>query len=299
VQPKTEEAWHEGILRVLVYIQHDLDAELTLESLAGVARFSPYHFHRIFRALVGETVMAHVRRLRLERAAGRLLGTDEPVVQIALEAGYETHEAFTRAFRTMFGISPSEFRRRGGPCHLESPAGVHYVPGGEPISYHPPERGDREMEVTVETREPTRVAFVRHIGPYAECGGAWEKLCVWAGPKGLLGPGATFVGVDHDDPKITPSDKIRYDASVVVGSAVRPEGEIGVQELAGGDYAVAIHRGPYTHLQKTYDAIFAGWLPKSGYRLRDLPALEFYLNSPDSTPPEDLRTRVCVPVEKE
>ena len=172
----------ERILRVLVHIQCNLDHELSLESLAGVACFSPFHFHRVFAALVGESVMAHIRRLRLERAAQRLLSTKATVLQIALDAGYETHEAFTRAFKVTLGKSPSAFRRQRGGIDLASPSGVHYASDGA-LSYNPMHYGGADMEVKIEEWEPRTVAFVRHIGPYNECGKAWDKLCTWAGPR--------------------------------------------------------------------------------------------------------------------
>ena len=98
------------MLRVLLHIQRNLDEETPLEDLARVAAFSPYHFHRIFRGMLGESVKEHIRRLRLERSAMRLKHSDTPVTMIAFEAGYESHEAFTRAFRSMRGMTPSQFR---------------------------------------------------------------------------------------------------------------------------------------------------------------------------------------------
>src|SRR5262245_60251655 len=123
----TEHAYKERILRVLVHIQEHLDEALPLEALARVACFSPHHFHRIFGAMVGESVKEHVRRLRLERAAYRLQFSDQPVTGIALDAGYETHESFIRAFRAMFGTSPSGFRKRQRD-QPPAPSGVHYLP---------------------------------------------------------------------------------------------------------------------------------------------------------------------------
>src|SRR5262249_47959911 len=108
----TEQAYKQRILRVLVHIQEHLDEDLPLEGLARIACFSPHHFHRLCGAMVGESVKEHVRRLRLERAAYRLQYGNQPVTGIAFDAGYETHESFTRAFRAMFGTSPSCFRRR-------------------------------------------------------------------------------------------------------------------------------------------------------------------------------------------
>ncbi len=294
-----ERHYHQRILQVLIYIQRHLSAEdLTLETLASVACFSPYHFHRIFRALVGESVMAHIRRLRLERAAFRLTITNMPVVHVAFEAGYKTHEAFTRAFRSVFGLSPSQFRHRGVTTSTESPSGVHYAPDSESLDYQPPATGEIEMEVRIEQRPACRVAFVRHTGPYDQCGGAWEKLMAWAGPKGLLGPQTACIGLSYDDPKITPADKIRYDACIGVADSITGEGEIGVQEIAGGDYAITTHAGPYDSLHQTYASFYGQWLPSSGYECQDMPPLEIYLNDPTSTPPAELRTDVCIPVRR-
>src|SRR5262245_7122707 len=101
----TEQTYRQRILKVQLFIQEHLDEELSLERLARVAHFSPYHFHRIFRGLVGEGVTEHVRRLRLESAAVALKTTERSIIQVALDAGYGTHEAFTRAFRQQFGVS--------------------------------------------------------------------------------------------------------------------------------------------------------------------------------------------------
>jgi len=106
MKPKTLESYTERLLTVLVHIQNHLDEELSLDELAAVAHFSPYHFHRIFRGMVGESVREHLRRLRLERAALRLKHGSEPVTSVAFDAGYESHEAFTRAFAALFGVSP-------------------------------------------------------------------------------------------------------------------------------------------------------------------------------------------------
>jgi AraC family transcriptional regulator len=100
------------MLRVLVHIQQNLDEPLPLDRLAALACLSPYHFHHVFTGMVGESLASHIRRLRLERAASRLKLTHVPLVQIALDAGFDSHEAFSRAFRSNFNSSPTEFRSR-------------------------------------------------------------------------------------------------------------------------------------------------------------------------------------------
>ena len=106
------QSYHARILKVMMHVQENLDQPLSLEQLAGIAHFSPYHFHRIFSAMVGESLMTHVRRLRLERAAHHLALTNRLVSDIARDANYENHESFTRAFQNHFGITPSVFREQ-------------------------------------------------------------------------------------------------------------------------------------------------------------------------------------------
>ncbi|MHC4942421.1 MAG: AraC family transcriptional regulator [Planctomycetota bacterium] len=286
------------MLRVLLHIQDNLDCDLSLDELAGVAHFSPYHFHRIFSGMLGESVKGHIRRLRLERAAGRLKRERTPVTQIAFEAGYEIHEAFTRAFKTMHGVSPSEFRaQKNITLPGKTPSGVHFQEGGGLSDFEIAFSGGEKMDVKIKKIEPIRVAFVRHIGPYDQCGSAWESLCTFMGPKGLIGPGAAFIGVCHDDPEVTPPEKIRYDACITVDDGFEPEGDVGVQILAGGDYAVTTHFGPYTELNETYAKLYGQWLPNHGKSLRSSPCFEFYLNDPESTDPEDLVTDIYAPLE--
>ena len=292
----TEQRYRERILQVLVFIQKNLDSELSLEEFARVAHFSPYHFHRVFRGIVGESLQEHLRRLRLERAATRLRRTDWSVIEIALEAGYETHEAFTRAFRALYDCSPSRFRLDKGVL-VKATASVHYREDGVIDSDFQLPMGGETMDVRIEHLEPMHVAFVRHVGPYNQVGTAWEKLCMRLGREGQLGAAARFIGVCYDDPEVTAPEKVRYDACVTVDDDFVAADEVGVQTLAGGEYAVVTHAGPYETLSQTYAKLFGQWLPHSGRELRSQPSLEFYLNDPESTDPADLLTDIYAPLE--
>ncbi len=294
MKESTEKLYAERLLRVLVFIQQHLDEEMPLEELARVAHFSPYHFHRIFRGMVGESLKEHIRRLRLERAAQRLKHTNRSVLEIALEAGFQTHEAFTRAFRALLGCSPSRFRCDNSAALTAG--GIHYQDNAD-VTTLPPISGDGAMDVKIEHLDPLRVAFVRHVGPYHEVGQAWETLCTQLGKEGLIGADSRFVGVCYDDPEVTAPEKIRYDACVTVDEEFEPQAEVGVQTLPGGAFAVVTHAGPYKRLGQTYADLFGRWLPGSGRELRSEPSLEFYLNDPESTDAEDLLTDIYAPLE--
>jgi AraC family transcriptional regulator len=274
-----------------LYIQRHLDEELGLDELASAAAFSRYHFHRIFKALAGESLHDYVRRLRLERAALKLKRADGPIIDIALGAGFETHESFTRAFKDMFKAHPSEYRaaHQAAP---DSPSGTHW---DDVSGYRPPNYGE-PLPVEVKTLPPFKIVFLRHVGPYSQVGATWGRLMSWAGRRGLLGPQVRMLGIVHDDPEVTPGDKVRYDAAVVVSRPVEPEGEFGVTEIPDGEYAVFTHRGPYESLGETYKRFFGDWLPKNGREVRDAEMFEEYLNSPMNTKPENLVTSIHVPM---
>lgn len=297
MRTRTQRDYEQRILRVLVHIQQHLDEPLDLEQLARLAAFSPYHFHRVFRGLVGEPLKEHVRRLRLERAACWLKLTAQPVTQIALEAGYEAHEAFTRAFAAHFGEPPSRYRESHRPLALPpSPSGVSFDPDGRIAGIQPIPTGGTKMDIRVEDVQPMRVAFMRHVGPYQEVGQTWQRLCGWAGPRGLFGPFTKMLGVCHDDPEVTPPEKLRYDACIVAGEHVQAEGDVGIQVIPGGQYAVATHHGPYERLGETYAALLGQWIPAHNREPLPSPPFEVYRNSPMNTPPEELVTDIYVPI---
>ena len=292
-----QEDYRRRVLRVLVHVQQHLDEELALERLADIAGFSPFHFHRIFSGMVGESVMAHVRRLRLERAAQELMHTEKPVIEVALDAGYETQESFTRAFHSAFNDPPGRFRRhRRAALRVPAPSNVHYHPASEAEGFAPLTTGLETMKVRIEHRPRTRVAFLRHVGPYHEVGETWGQLCGMAGPAGLMGPACRLFGLSYDDPSVTAPERLRYDAclSLAEGREVAPP--LAVQELPPGTFAVTVHEGPYEELSRTYEALFGIWLPQSDREPRPEPSMEVYLNDPRRSAPADLRTEIWIPV---
>jgi AraC family transcriptional regulator len=286
----TKASYQERILKVLLYIQKNLDRELSLAELAEVACFSPYHFHRVFRGMVGEPVAEYIRRLRLDWSANRLRLSERSITDLAFQAGYDSLEAFTRAFRQRFGVAPSHYRTLQRP-DIPISASI------EDAEEWPRMDKGAVMKVEIVNLKPRKVAFVRHVGPYDQCGAAWEKLCGWAGPAGLLGPEAVMLGLCHDDPEVTEAENIRYDACTPVSPEVKPAGEVGVQEVAGGDYAKALHQGPYDQLKDTYAWVCGQWLPEMNREMRNLPSIEVYLNDHEQTPPEELLVEVYIPLE--
>jgi AraC family transcriptional regulator len=220
------------------------------------------------------------------------------VTNIALDAGYQNHESFTRAFRAAFGVAPSRFRSAKSPrAAIAAWSGVHYREDGTLRRFRPMKPGRSDFRVAIRKFQSTRVAFMRHTGPYDQVGTTWDKLLPLLGREGFLGGDTLFIGIPHDDPDVTQPHRLRYDACVSVDAKFQPHRNIGVQTIEGGDYAVATHFGPYAKLSGSYAKLLGQWLPQSGRELRALPCFEIYLNSPEGTDPEDLVTDIHAPLE--
>jgi AraC family transcriptional regulator len=234
----------------------------------------------------------------LERAALRLFCDQGSVTDTAFDAGYETVESFSRVFKKMFGCPPSKYQEQHWKNVLERlPGTIHYLPENARNGLNILPFGGIEMEVRIEDISPERALFVRHTGPYDLCETAWNKLCFWACPKGLCTADSIFIGVCYDDPQVTPPDKIRYDACITITGDVKGEGEVGIQTIEGGLYAVVTHKGPYSMLESSYAQLMGQWLPQSSHELRDdVPAFEVYLNDPKQTPADELLTDLYLPL---
>ncbi len=285
-----EEAVHAAVER----IANDLDQALDLTELAGLACLSPLHFHRIFRGMLGETPLELHRRLRLERAAHRLATSDTAVVTIAFDAGFETHESFTRAFQSAYAMAPSQFRRRMDahrermnfperfPFELPARSGIHF---GQSNAIEVIASGGPAMEVVIVEMNAVRLAAVTHIGPRKMIGEAFGRLASIAGPAGLLArPGAAMAAVFDDDAETTPAAELRSSAAVVVDdTSVLPAG-LSELRIPAGKYARAVHRGHYAGLSDSWDRLMGQWLPGSGHRVDDRVAYEVYRVADHSRP---------------
>jgi len=309
LKSKTLTHYEALVLVALRRVASSLDEALDLESLAAPACMAPLHFHRVFRGLVGETPLQLHRRLRLERAAWRLAQQPDTVLQIALDAGYETHEAFTRAFRDAYGRSPSEYRAWAAatpmrlPSHrLQAACGLHA--GGPEVELP----GDpaalfihhtaHQMNVQIEQRPEMRIAALPHTGPYHTIGATFDRLGGLLGPAGLLAdPQAQMIALYYDDPETVPASQLRSAAGVTVrpGAAVPPP--LQSLTLPAGRWASALHRGSYAGLGDAWQRLLGQWLPDSGHRLGTGECYELYLNHPGQVAEAELQTLLYVPLQ--
>ncbi|QDU35033.1 Transposon Tn10 TetD protein [Poriferisphaera corsica] len=292
----TREEYHQRILTTLLYIENNLDADLSLETLADLSYFSPYHFHRIFTSIVGETFKAHIRRARLQRAYNQLIHTDLTILDIALAAHYSTHESFTRSFSQHFGFTPSTLRNtiKANPFTRMN---INFEGGRPSLSYIHLFNKEIHVEVSIKNLDPIPVAYLRHIGDYMGVGETFSRLEQTLAQQKLKPNDSISLGIYHDDPDTTETEKLRADICASVSSDFKPFDDIGFQTVPAGKYAVAVHRGPYHKLKETYNAFYGSWLPNSGHTPRNQPPFEIYVTDPATTAPEDLITEIHMPIE--
>ncbi|MEM7517009.1 MAG: AraC family transcriptional regulator [Planctomycetota bacterium] len=292
------------VQRVNLVIDHvvaHLDRRVSLEEAAEIAGFSSFHFHRIFRAVAGETLNDFGKRLRLEKALD-LLAKHGPasLTEIALRCGFQSSSDFSRSFKSRFGVPPSVFdldrfreqRRLEMVNATFGEENAHRVP-------HLP-RGENPDGFRVELIElpARRVAYLRVLDPYRAgvVVEAAERFVAWAEDRNLAQ--GTWLGYMWDNPEIVAHCDCRYDVGLEVSSGFRAEGEIGVIDFPPMTLATIPVVGGIELEMRALDWIFETWLPSSAYAPTDLPSFEAWHGRPFAHGIEHFALDVQLPVQR-
>ena len=276
-----QKAYRDRLDRVIDYIYAHLDDDLSFDSLAEVACLSPYHWSRIYSAMRGETVVATIRRLRLQRAADQLANSDADIQAITRRAGYGSSDSFGRAFKETFGTSPAAYREMGSHAAFKSASMAS--------------DGNR-FPVTVETLPERRCAGIDHTGSYMNIDHAMAKLFAELVQRQLLPAEPAMIGVFFDDPDLGPEHALRSRACLPIPVSVAIDTPLVETVLRGGCYAKLSYKGPYADMRGAYRWLLGDWLPASGYEPDDSPLFEAYLNDPRHVPQSELRTDIHLPL---
>jgi DNA gyrase inhibitor len=280
----TTQAYRKQINIITEYINNHLDKPIDLAKLSEMSCFSPYHFHRITRAFMGEPIGAYITRIRLETAAKLIRYTDLPVSEIAFRAGYDIPTSLSKAFKQKYGISPTEYR------------------ANKKFTIMKTEKKDIELKIKgpkIVDIPAKQVIYIKLTGKYGnlDFGGSWQRLWQYVKEHKLFSAGIEHLAIYHDDPHVTEMDKLRTDICLVIKKDAKPQGDIGVKQIKSGKFALFLYQGAYSNLDAVYNEIYAKLLPENGLLLRDYHCFEKYLNHPDRTEPEKLKTEIYVPVE--
>jgi AraC family transcriptional regulator len=307
------------INRVIDHLDAHLDEPLSLDRLAEVAHFSPYHFHRIFHAMVGETLNRFIQRLRVERAAMQLAGNQgKSIGEIAMDCGYASAQTLARAFRERFGMSASEWREAFAAGDSKIGNAIRKMRNTDRNIGDARNMGDEDIAsdnhsqrstimtrsiipaVTVKDFPDTTVAYIRHIGPYQAdpelFGRLFGQLFQWAGPRGLIGEDAQVICIYHDDPNITEPAKLRTDVCLSVSSDTEVTGQVGKLTIPSGRYAFARVEVTSDQFGEAWNAVCGDWLPDSGYEPADGLSFEIYHNDHREHPEGKHIVDIVIPV---
>lgn len=300
----------ERVNAVMDYIEAHLGDELSVQGLAEVAHFSPYHFHRIFSMMTGETLGQFIGRLRIEHAANRLIAQPRrPVTDIALECGFANPSSFSRAFRDTYAMSPTDWRRGGHAEHERK----SLRPGDDPSAEGLASSGRfgiagtrlsadtgrtvwdigagslGSASVNIEPLRRTEVAYVRYTGRYQGLAAVFSELFArllsWAEPRGFVKTGTALFSLYHDDPSLTDDDHLRVSVCIPVSPDTPAEGDIGRMAIPAGACAVGRFELGVNDYPEAWYAVAGGWLPESGYEPDDrLPFERFIVGRQARTP---------------
>lgn len=303
--------------RAVDYVMRNLDQQLRLEDVARAACFSSYHFHRIFRALMGETLASFVKRVRLERSVYLLSHRNgASLTDIALACGFSSSSDFSRSFRGQYRVAPSRFDVKSFRLSGRKALEVSMAP---PDARHklkrlPAGKNPDGFAVVLRKLPARRVAYIRVHRPYEGDNAvqAVKRLLAWAEARGLAG--GQWLGYQWEDPEVVPLEKCRYDVGVVVSAVSSGESRVGTnpdalrtapattnREVSFTEFApmliAEIDIAGSIHLElRAIHWLYLTWLPSSGYAPAHQPAFEAWNGRPFAHGMEHFELRVQLPV---
>jgi len=284
-----DDSYRQAIQRVLVYIEKHRDEKMTLEQLSKVARISQFHFHRIFTSYMGISPGQYIKVKRLEHGVKELSHSKKKTIDVAMSVGYESHASFNKAFKKEVGMSPTDFRKSVK----------------EKGNYMSHLKNKQPEFLGFQNREDTPILYVRKTGSYfVSARAAWEEILKIMETLGIKSNEHEYIGISQDNPHDDgqKEEDLRFDACVVDSSVIQKSdlGKHAVQkgEIAGGRYAVFLHKGPYETLGDSYHYIYGHWLESENQKLRNAPPFIRYrvLLSLTTLDPKDLESEIFIPV---
>lgn len=281
----------ERLDKVINHIEQNLDQGLSLADLANLAHYSPYHFQRIFKLLIGETPKQFIIRLRLEKAAHIVvLHPERSMLEVALHVGFKSLEVFSRAFKQYYSISPDNFRKSSASEKVKviqnpKPQGRFLI---EPTCFLPALIDESEfsgLAFEIVRLPLQRVAYLQSILALPQSiTENFRKVRQWASARELVKPDAKVFGLIVDHPLFTPIDKCRYRACVAVESQPKLSNLVHYMELPERKYATFKVEGGITEIVKAVTFVANFLLPEIGYKVVHTPAIQVPVHDPLSTP---------------
>lgn len=299
-----KEDYIKRINNILLFIDENLDQELTLETVAKIGNYSPFHLHRIFKAITNENINEYVTRKRIEKAASILMHKKEITIsELSLQYGFNSNSSFTRTFKKFYAISPSEFRKTHSDKFskigkLDSKNGQENGIADQYICNINNHKNWIKMKAKIEIKELPKLdlAYITQIG-HNGMQDAYSKLIKWATPKGLLeNEDLKIITVYHDSFKITDPDKVRMSACISLKEKFNVDGEIGLTTIESGKFIVGHFEIGIHEFEKSWSGLFI-WMNENGYKKADRNPYEIYYNNFNEHPEKISIVDFCIPIQ--
>ncbi|MBX7146081.1 MAG: AraC family transcriptional regulator [Alphaproteobacteria bacterium] len=274
--------YEQRLNRVITYIYDHLNEPLDLLKLADIACMSPYHWHRLYHALYGETIADTVKRLRLQKAATYLSHTELSPAIIAKKSGYPNLQSFTRLFKQEYGLPPAQYRKKGNHHQFQ-------LLSKQSLS-------EQNYPVIIRHVSDLKIVALNHQGSYIDIGKAFYKLFTWLGAHDLVTTNQRMLGIYFDDPSITAEKDLKSQAAMVIENHFNVNPPIISSYIHGGLYAVLRYIGPYASMRAAYQWLYGQWLPQSAFETTDQPIFEEYINNPRDVSATELITDIYLPL---
>lgn len=283
--------YKQRILKAITFIEANLDQPLSLDSVATHSYFSPFHFHRIFRGAMDETLNNFIARRRLEVAINKLvIKTELSITTIAFESGFSSSANFAKAVKQYFGHSPSQIRK--GESSKDSKIGKilsKYGKAFNPVDLYPyhlnqqkknPQKAEVIMNVLIKKHPQQTICKLASNGGYQpeSLFKTWDDITAWGEDQGVESLVQQRTALCYDNPAVTPLERCRYEATIAIDDDTKVNFPFEKSILPGGTYAVLYVKGDSQEVEKAQMSLFSHWLPASGYEPDSFPMMERYLN---------------------
>jgi AraC family transcriptional regulator len=299
-----QEEYIKRINKVLTYIDENLENDLSLNTIAAIAFYSPFHLHRLFKAITNETLNTYITRKRIERTALMLIHHKEySIGGIAIKYGFKNDATYSRTFKKIYGQSPSEFRKLN-------------LGNFSKIGKKPSNKGQQNFiteeyicninhlknwikmnaKIEIQNVPQMHLAYLTQIGVNG-IEEAFQRIVKWAIPKGLLTKTDTHVcRVFHDSFKITDADKVRMSIGICSSEALTADGEIALGYIENGKTIVGHFIIAPQDFEQSWNSLFI-WMNEHGYKKAERYPYEIYHNNFNEHPDKKCIVDLCIPIE--
>ena len=287
----------------ILYIEENLSEKLTLEIISEKAHFSPFHFHRLFKVIVRETVNNFINRKRIEKAAAYLLyQNDKNITEIAELVGYQNLSSFSKSFKKFYGLSPQKFKEESPEKYskiskIESKNGKVTITFEQYLCNINNALNWLKMNAKTEIKKVQRLdlAYIAHKGKMEAIGSIYNRLVKWATPKGLINEETRMVTIYHDSPKITDPNNLRMSACIVLNDPIELDGEVNLRILSPTKCIVSrLEIAPF-EFQQAWESSFA-FMVENGYKKSEVDPFEIYYNNAAEHPENKFIVDLCIPI---